>query len=181
MVKNITNNFVNIDNTVLSTQPYLHHAIANGMACRGSYYTASLAAGAKVKFLIDATSCGMPVRIAVKMDAEKDMNLYLYEGAVVSANGTKVDTYSFNRDDTLNESKFAMYHTPTVDDSGNLCAPIIRLKTAGTKQSPDLSSAGNENYTQIDYTKKYLVEIVNASGDASFLYVYFRMMGDDQA
>ena len=159
----------------LLTNSNVQHEIALGNVYRFAYRVASLAAGASAYVLWDSSLNGTRIGTGTykaKFDltsTARPLTIESYEGATVSAPGTVITCFNFNRCDGCDASLNGLYHTPTVDASGNKYAPDGYLFASSTSQgqltvtSPGQS--GEEFSAHWHPLKKYLFKITNI-GDA---------------
>lgn len=159
----------------LLTNDNIRHEIALGNAFRWSYHDSALAAAGIVYILFDPSLNGTVDGSIYKFKTYiqstlSSVTLEFWEGVTASDNGTEITAFGFNRCDTCDPSlnPYAkMYHTPTVDDSGNEYAPkeyIYAISTAPGQKTPVTGGSGDEYSAWLNPAKKYMWIIRNTGG-----------------
>ena len=100
------------------------------------------------------------------------INIDLYEGAIVSANGTAHTLYNLNRK-SVNTTSTTLYENPTVTDVGQ---HLLSQQASGSKDVGN--SSDREGRIVLKESEKYLLRIVNESGTNAFITINIRI-GED--
>ena len=105
------------------------------------------------------------------------------EGATLTDNGTEIVIYNFNRNSDVDASlnTYAkMYHTPTIDSSGNKYAPDETIYADATKfGNINVTAQGEETDEYSAYlhpTKKYLWKFTNIGDETTNIAVAARII-----
>jgi len=153
----------------------VQHEIALGNVYQFTHRVASLAAGASFWVLWDSSLNGTRISTGTYKakfelsSTARPITIESWEDPTVSAVGTVITCYNFNRCENCDPSLNGLYHTPTVDASGNKYAPDGYLFASASAQgllsvtSP--GNTGDEFSAHWHPQKKYLFKITN-TGDA---------------
>jgi hypothetical protein len=160
----------------LVTNDNVRHAIAVGDVFRWAHHTPALAAAGVVYVLFDPSLNGTNTNPHIhkfKTSVQSTLSsvtVEFYEGVIASDNGTEITMFGFNRCDGCDPSlnPYAkLYHTPTVDDSGNEYAPreyIYAISTSPGQKTPVTGASGDEYSAWLNSAKKYMWIIRNTGG-----------------
>ncbi len=165
------------------------HAVQQGRAFRFSHRFASLAAAGIAYILLDpsANDAADTLRLAVDIDTGTDVSVEVFEGTTVTADGTELVAHGLNRNgDASMNSAPAIYHTPTIDASGNLAAPIAYIAARlpadivwqgvlGDVGAGD-AAIGTLPELYLDRTQKYLLRVTNVGTGAGNVVVSGRLI-----
>ena len=170
----------------LLTNDNVRYELATGNGFRWGYRT-TLAAGARIWFLFDPSLNETVTETMYKFRAAltttgSPVNMESWEGATVSAPGTEIIVYNFNRcsdcDASLNPYA-KMYHTPTIDSSGNKYAPDTYVYADTSTPGLALTSQGqaeDEYSAWLNPLYKYLWKITNIGSESTTLSVGCRII-----
>ena len=169
-------------------------AIQQGRAFRFSHRFSSVAAAAVVSILVDPSANGAttPLRLAVDIETGVDCSVEILEGTTTTADGTELVAYGLNRNaDPSMNSVGAVYHTPTIDTSGNLALPIAYVDAAlpadiSYQETFGETGAGDAAHRTLpeiylDRTKKYLIRVTNLGSGAGNIVVSGRIIREPRA
>lgn len=152
-------------------------ALALGYCYRFEHRFAAVAAGTSVRMLFDPSLNGSVSGNVYKLKGQfittkNPIVVKFYEQPTVSANGSEITIFNFNRidgDPSLN-SRAKMYYGPTVDDSGNAYGPDVYIYADTSVPGLSLSVPGDtadEFSVYVDSSKKYMWELQNQTGEAT--------------
>ena len=171
----------------LVTNDNVRHAIAVGDVFRMGY-NATLAAGASTWLVFDPSLNGTNTNphihklLATVRTTASDITMELWEGATLSDNGTEITMFGFNCCDECDPSlnPYAkMYHTPTIDSSGNKYAPdvYVHAVTGGPGGSITSSGSASDEYSAwLNPKYKYLYKFTNVGANSTRLDVNARII-----
>jgi len=168
----------------------VRYEVALGNAYRFGIHFTAVASGASVYAWLDPSANGAypdrqyKIRATVKA-ISYPITMSLYEGATISANGTEVVIYNFNRnaecDASLN-SHSKMYYGPTVDASGNKYSHDVYIYADTSSPGISLSTPGDsadEFSVFINPNKKYLWAFENGSTGATDIKISGRIIYEE--
>lgn len=142
------------------------HAITLSQAFRVSDASLNMLAGGSREILVDPTALTQTAtRGKLFVQSDQDIKIEFYEAVTVSANGTPLTVYNFNR---VNDASCntAVYHTPTVTGPGTKYAPdmyaLVGTWGVGINVSTATPFSGADEFSAIlNPTKKYLYKFTN--------------------
>lgn len=171
----------------LLTTDNIRFEVSRGNAYRFAIQFAAVPAGQSRYAWFDPSANGAyPGRVyKIKASVRSTANpvtMLLYEGAVISSNGTEVIIYNFNRnvtDSSLNPYA-PLYHTPTITSNGTKYAPDMYIFASTTSQGQlEITAPGDgedEFSAHLNPTKKYLWVFQNATGEATTISIVGRII-----
>lgn len=165
----------------------IRHELSLGNAYRFGHHFKSVADETSVYVLFDPSNNGLSPERVYKMKAtiqaiSYPITMKFYEEPTVSANGTEIVIYNFNRNDECDSSLNShakMYYGPTVDASGNTYAPDVYVYADTSAPGLNLSTPGDradEFSVYLNPNKKYLWEFENASTGTTDILVSGRII-----
>lgn len=144
----------------------VRHAITLSQAFRVSDASFNLPLSGTREILVDPTGLTpTATRGKLFVKSDQDIKIEYYEGVTVSANGTPLTVYNFNRVNDV-PCNTAVYHTPTVTGPGLKYAPdlyaLVGTWGVGVNVSTATPFSGADEFSAIlNPTKKYLYKITN--------------------
>lgn len=144
-----------------------HWTIHDGLSFQGSHKFTGVANGASVNILLKVPAGVQPHLNAFQVTGGRgDLDIAVYEGATVSADGTGGTLLNMNRNST-NVSQSSFYYTPTITDDGTLIKQVwVPPTVTGTGQSANglgVGFVGRELVLKED--TNYIFRVTNNSGD----------------
>lgn len=145
----------------------------------GKYFSHSglitLANGASYDHLLITPGGGgklIHLRLFVISGTSTPVTHLFYEGTTVSANGTSVPGYNFNRN--FSNATLGLYHTPTVTTTGTA---LHTVQIIGSKQNGGVGETSGTEWVLTTGTT-YLSRMTNVSGgssDLSYLMEWYEL------
>lgn len=171
----------------LLTNDNVRHELSLGNAYRFGHRFSAVGAGATVNILFDPSNNGVAPGRVYKVKAFVESIAYpitmkFYEDPTITANGTEVIVYNFNRcsecDASLN-SNAKCYYGPSVDSSGNEYGPSIYIFADTSAPGLSISIPGDiadEFSVYLNPTRKYLWSFTNEGDGATDIQFNARLI-----
>ena len=144
----------------------LHYMVHQGFVFHISHTIAALANTASHEILVKVPASTYPhLHKHVTYVGAGDVDLDIFEGTTVSADGTAITSHITNRNSS-NTPGTLFYHTPTVTDDGTLIHDQwVPPTSSGTGGSHDGADASTGEEWLLAPSTNYLIRITNNSGD----------------